>query len=132
MRTTMIGLAAGALLFALVACGGGSDGATGPGPQPPGGPAASAAVSMRSGSDGYGGTQNAFSPASVHIARGGTVTWKNATGVTHNVTFQPAAGAPENIPSQSSGENTRTFDTAATFSYRCTIHPGMTGSVAVE
>ena len=132
MRTTLIGLAARALLFTLAACGGGSDGATEPGPQPSERPAASAAVSMRSSSDGYGGTENAFSPASVRIARGGTVTWRNATGVTHNVTFQSAAGAPENVPSHSSGENARTFGTAATFSYRCTIHPGMTGSVAVE
>jgi plastocyanin len=135
MRTTLAALAAATV---LAACGGGRENTTAPAapdpapPQQPGPPAASADVSMRSTSDGYGGSDNSFAPASVRIARGGTVTWHNDTGVTHNVTFGPAAGAPEDVPSHSSGENTRTFGTGGAFPYRCTIHAGMTGTIAVE
>jgi plastocyanin len=138
MRTTLAAIAAATVLTLLAACGGGRGSATepaAPDPAPPqqsGPPAASADVSIQSTSDGYGGTDNSFSPASVRVARGGTVTWHNGTGVTHNVTFGPAAGAPENVPSHASGENARTFGTAGSFSYRCTIHAGMTGVVAVE
>jgi plastocyanin len=141
MRTTrrshyarpLAALAAEALLWTLAACGGGGGGATSPTPpQQPGEPLPSATVSLRSATDAYGSTTNSFSPSSVRIVRGGTITWKNTSGVTHNVTFQAAAGAPENVPNHASGENTRKFSTAGTFSYRCTIHSGMSGSVAVE
>jgi plastocyanin len=139
MRTSLSALAAATTVFAattLVACGGGGGGTTEPNPPTPGPapgpPVAAAAVSMESRSDGYGATDNSFSPASVRIVRGGTVTWHNGTGVAHTVTFGSTAGAPENVPSHTSGDNVRTFGTAGTYSYRCSIHEGMTGAVAVE
>jgi plastocyanin len=138
MRTNLAAVAAATVLTLLAACGGGGGGTTepnppGPGPGPEAGPApTSAEVAMQSTSDGYGGTDNSFSPASVRVARNGTVTWRNNTDVAHNVTFDAAAGAPENVPSHSSGDNPRTFGTAGSFAYRCTNHPGMSGVVAVE
>jgi plastocyanin len=77
------------------------------------------------------GESNTFSPAAVTIARNGTVTWTNATGTAHNVTFA-GTGAPANIANYSTGSNARTFATAGTFSYQCTNHSGMTGSVTVQ
>ena len=71
-----------------------------------------------------------FSPSSVDIAAGGMVTWNFAT--THNVTFNPMAGAPADIPNTSSGSAAATFSIAGTFNYRCTIHAGMTGVVVVH
>ena len=73
---------------------------------------------------------NQFQPSQVTIARGGTVTWTFAA--LHNVTFQSGNGVPANIPNTSSGSVSRTFSTAGTFNYTCTIHPGMNGSVVVQ
>jgi uncharacterized protein YjdB len=72
-----------------------------------------------------------FDPGSVDIARGGTVTW--AFGfVTHNVTFGGTIGAPASIGNTSNASAARTFNTAGTFNYECTIHPGMRGVVVVH
>lgn len=73
-----------------------------------------------------------FAPTSVTIAVNGTVTWNNTSGITHNVTFNSATGAPSNIADHSSGQNQRTFGTAGTFGFQCTLHGGMTGSVVVQ
>ena len=74
---------------------------------------------------------NLFDPAFVAVARGGTVTWSFLSTV-HNVTFNGGTGAPGNIgdTSNSPGIN-RTFATAGTFSYTCTLHSGMNGTVLV-
>jgi plastocyanin len=71
-----------------------------------------------------------FSPSSVDIAVGGVVTWNFA--ITHNVTFNAAAGAPANIPDTSSGSASATFTATGKFNYQCTIHAGMTGAVIVH
>jgi plastocyanin len=71
-----------------------------------------------------------FTPSSVDIAAGGVVTW--TFGTTHNVTFNPAPGAPANIPDTPSGSVPVTFNTPGTFNYQCTIHAGMTGVVVVH
>ena len=73
---------------------------------------------------------SSFSPASVSVFPGGTVTWNNSSGVTHNVTFS-SASAPANIPNHSTGSSARDFPTAGTFNYQCTLHSGMTGRVTV-
>ncbi len=72
-----------------------------------------------------------FSPGTVNIAVGATVTWQ-FSGNTHNVTFgglQPPGG---NIPDQPAGSSqSRTFTSAGTYGYVCTRHNGMTGTVVV-
>jgi plastocyanin len=72
-----------------------------------------------------------FNPAVVDIAAGGTVTWDFGS-LTHNVTFDAATGRPANITASTNTSVARTFATAGTFSYQCTIHPGMTGTVNVH
>ncbi len=76
---------------------------------------------------------NSFSPSTVTVPLHTTVTW-SWTGVnTHNVTFTAAAGVPADIGNRTSGSVGRTFDTAGTFNFHCTIHPTlMTGSVTVN
>lgn len=75
---------------------------------------------------------NFFNPNSVTVAVGGTVTWNwNSGAVTHNVTFQ-TAGAPADIGNTSTGSFPRTFPSAGTFQYECTLHPGMSGSVTAQ
>lgn len=77
------------------------------------------------------GTDQQFDPAQVDIAVGGSVTWQFAS-LTHNVTFASATGVPNNIGSSTSTSVSRTFNTAGTFDYQCTLHAGMDGKVVVH
>jgi len=73
---------------------------------------------------------NQFDPSTVIIAPGGTVTWNFAA--LHNVTFS-GTGAPANITDKATGSDARTFPTAGTFNYICTIHgQSMSGVVRVQ
>ena len=122
MRTTL--LLPSAFVLSLAACGGGgNDGPTTP--TTPTNPAPSAATVEA------GGSSNTFTPAQVTVARGGTVTWTFGARV-HNVTFAAATGAPQNVPNSSNVQVARTFPTAGSFPYDCTLHNGMTGSVVVQ
>jgi plastocyanin len=71
-----------------------------------------------------------FDPDEVAITQGGTVTWN--FNLLHNVTFSTATGAPANITDRGTGSESRQFNTAGTFNYRCTIHSGMDGVVVVR
>jgi plastocyanin len=78
-------------------------------------------------------TAERFTPGTVTLTRGGTVTF-DFEALPHNVFFDNApAGAPDNITAASSNVSvTRTFNTAGRFVYNCHIHPGMTGVVVVQ
>jgi len=69
-----------------------------------------------------------FTPTQAVIARNGSVAWSFA--ILHNVTFD-TPGSPANITDTATGSVSRTFNTAGTFAYHCTIHAGMSGSVVV-
>ncbi len=73
---------------------------------------------------------NFFNPSPRTVTAGTTVTWTwNAGSVQHNVTF---TGGPSSA-TQSSGTFTRTFTTAGTFNYLCTVHgAAMSGSIVVQ
>jgi plastocyanin len=73
---------------------------------------------------------NLFDPAGVEVPVNSTVTWTwSSEGVEHNVTFQTGPGSGN----LSSGSFARTFPTAGTYAYSCTIHgaQGMSGVVNV-
>lgn len=75
---------------------------------------------------------SSFDPQNVEIGRGGVVTWI-FEAVLHNVQFTAGTtGTPANIGDSSGESVSRTFNTAGTFNYVCSIHPGMSGSVAVR
>lgn len=74
----------------------------------------------------------AFSPKSLSISKGTTVTFAFRDGTTaHNVT---SVGSKrfKTISTRSSGTQKRTFTTAGTYRYECTLHPGMTGRIIVH
>lgn len=123
----------GAALFAVSGCGGG--GSSGPSeelrntPPPPGGIAVLA---------------NQFSPVTKTVDAGTTVEWgwstcsggggdgygggSSQTCIAHNVTFADGAASP----TQQTGTYARTFNSPATYDYRCTLHPTtMNGSIIV-
>lgn len=82
-----------------------------------------------------GGAATAFNPANVTIPLNGIVTWTWAAGnaLPHNVTFNPMAGMPANIPNTVTPGTAvdRTFTVAGTFMYQCTNHLNMNGQVTV-
>ncbi|HEV2672407.1 MAG TPA: plastocyanin/azurin family copper-binding protein [Gemmatimonadales bacterium] len=74
-----------------------------------------------------------FSPNAITITVGTIVTWAwQGTTPAHNVTFANATGVPANIGDMTSGSAQRTFNTAGVFTYQCTNHPVMTGTVTVN
>jgi len=79
-----------------------------------------------------GSSNNAFSPGSVSIHKGGKVTWKwTQGGVPHNVT--PAKGGAGSATSSKKGFTySKTFSKAGTFKYVCTIHSSMKVTVKVS
>lgn len=102
--------------LALAACGG-SD-TTAPSNSPP---VATNAISV--GND-------FFTPNNVVVPVGSTVTWTwTANASAHNVTFSDGTSGDR---SGGGTPYTRTFPTAGTFNFHCTIHPSMTGSVTVQ
>jgi plastocyanin len=70
-----------------------------------------------------------FSPASVTVSVGDTVTWHNTGQATHNATADDGSfTTPDLTKGQSASHR---FTSAGTFSYICTIHPNMHGTVRV-
>jgi len=75
-----------------------------------------------------------FSPATLtSIPVNTTITWDWGTGptATHNVTFDVVGGEPANIPNRTAGSVPRQFTSTGTFTYHCSIHASMQGSVQV-
>lgn len=72
-----------------------------------------------------------FKPSAILVSKGATVTWTNQDNLAHNVTFTDQSIA--SIGDFSSGSKSTVMpSTTGTFSYRCTIHPGMSGTVTVQ
>lgn len=72
-----------------------------------------------------------FSPSSLTVTPGTTVTWKNNDRVTHTSTSDTPGWNTGNIPPQ--GSKTTSFSTVGTFKFHCSIHPTtMTGTIVVE
>ncbi len=77
-----------------------------------------------------------FSPVDITIAKGGIATWTEVAG-DHNIVFDPPRALDvADIGAFSDGSVKRTFASAGTFAYHCTIHggvgTGMHGNVIVQ
>ena len=110
---------------ALVACGG-DDGVPDPGDDGGGG-----------GGGGNGGDpltvdadDNFFSPGSLEVEVGETVTWENVGSNPHTVT--PDGHSEWSDVTLQPGETFQhTFDEVGDYPYVCTIHAGMDGAISV-
>ncbi|MDP2211789.1 MAG: cupredoxin family copper-binding protein [Candidatus Aquicultor sp.] len=72
----------------------------------------------------------AFVPPTITIKKGGTVTWTNKDSAVHTATADGGDFDTGDIKQDQSA--TLTFDKTGTFSYICTYHPNMKGTVIVE
>ena len=116
-----------ALLAAVAACGSGPSGGATPSPSP-------ATASTGSGAAGGGSTVEIkdfmFTPMTLTVSVGTTVTWKFDDSTEHTV------AANDNSFTSSALANgrtfTHTFSTAGSVAYHCSIHPFMTGTIIVK
>ena len=99
----------------------GDEGAQSPPPEPKALAAASGSVTIADFS---------FSPATVTINQGDTVTWVNNGPTSHSATSTSGAFDSGVLPK--GGSSSHTFDQAGTYSYYCKPHPFMKGTVVVQ
>jgi plastocyanin len=117
-----------AVLAVAAACGSGS----GSGGATP----ASATPSASSGSAAPSGGSTVeiknfmFTPMTLTVSVGTTVTWKFDDSTQHTVTADDKSFASS--PMASGQTYTHTFNTAGTVAYHCSIHPDMTGTIIVK
>jgi plastocyanin len=72
----------------------------------------------------------AFSPDTLKIKAGTTVSWMNNDGMTHTVTSTASLFNSGNLAAGAMYKYT--FTTTGTYPYYCVIHPGMKGVVVVN
>ena len=115
-------LAIVAVLVFVSACGQGTSPTT-PAPSTGG-----SSVSIVSGSRTL--TTNAYNPNPVAISAGMSVTWVNNDTIAHTSTSDNGAWDSGSLAPGASFS--KTFPSAGTFQYHCTIHPNMVGTVTVK
>jgi plastocyanin len=74
---------------------------------------------------------NTFTPSQVTVRAGQSILF-DFPADQHNVIFAVVTGKPADIPATAGQSITRTFATAGTFPFDCTLHPGMKGTVVVN
>jgi len=123
----------GLLALTLAACGGATSPPSGGYKPPPGGGGGSgASVAI---------ANTSYSPSSITVKAGTTVTWTNNDAVTHSVTSDAGAFAGGDLSGtmmdpyggMSGGGSLRvTFTSAGTYNYHCNYHTVMHGTVTVN
>jgi len=71
-----------------------------------------------------------FSPSQITVKKGTTVTWTNSDNTPHTVTADSGTG-PNSDTLQSGDTYSFKFDTVGSFSYHCSFHSYMHGTVVV-
>ena len=117
------------VLLLATACGG-SGGSNTPAPAAPSAAAAGPTCATGLGTGQQVAIANfSFTPGTLTVSHGGTVSWTNGDSATHTVTFDngPDCG---NLATGTSA--TVTFPSAGTFAYHCKIHASMKGTITVS
>jgi plastocyanin len=122
MTRTLTLLFAAATVLAASACGSSSSTS----PTSPTTPAADVTVQIV-GDNGI----NSYNPNPTTMKVGQSVAWHNADTIAHDST-QDAGKFGTGTLNAGATSTPITMSTAGTFTYHCTIHPGMVGSVIVQ
>lgn len=72
----------------------------------------------------------AFSPASINISAGTTVTWTNLDSVPHSATADDSSFDTSTFGN--GAQKSITFSKPGTYTYHCTVHPMMKGVIIVS
>jgi plastocyanin len=115
------------LLLVLACLSAGCNSSAGPAPS------ATTPLSSAAGGNTIAIKNFAFSPSTMTVTRGATVTWTNDDSAPHTVVSD--AGSPVSFTSPSLATGTSwpfTFAQAGTYTYHCSIHPSMKGTVIVQ
>lgn len=72
----------------------------------------------------------AYTPQTITVKAGDTVTWTNGDDIPHTVTSK--TGVFRSKALDTDDKFTFTFTTPGAFPYFCALHPHMTGSIVVE
>lgn len=124
----LAGAASSAMLAILAACG--DSNAPNTPVAPTSAPSAAAPAASPAGANNVTIANLAFTPASVTIAPGQTMTWTNKDSTTHTVTADNGAWDSKNLTAGATFQ--QKFDQAGTFTYHCNIHSSMKGTVVVK
>ena len=74
-----------------------------------------------------------FSPATLTVKTGTTVTWVNEDGASHTIASDDGSKFPCTSPQLASRDSyPLAFTQAGTYPYHCSIHPSMKGTIIVE
>jgi len=96
-------------------------------------PSSSTSSAPAAGPDGVNISNYAFSPKTLTVAAGTTVTWKNLDQFAHEVKSADGdPGTPFDLGQQATGKTvSHTFTNPGTYHYYCNIHNYMTGTIVV-
>jgi plastocyanin len=72
-----------------------------------------------------------FAPATLTVAKGTRVEWSNTTDAPHTVTSDSGTTLASSMINPSGGSFSFTFSQPGTYTYHCTIHPNMKGTIVV-
>jgi plastocyanin len=128
MSSVRLALVPGLLLFTIACAGYSSAPAS---PSPAGAPATdgpSSPVTIPADASGLG--DRAYAPDALTITVGTAVTWTNRDSTAHTSTSDGHAWDSGVV--SPGAQFSFTFQTAGTFRYHCTLHPGMVGTVVVR
>jgi plastocyanin len=103
------------------------------------------AVTASCGSDGSGPVDDTptvhmrattFAPSNILISPGDRVRWVNDEPIQHTITpnnpDQPGVWANVTIEARTDASFEHRFTVAGVYTYRCTLHAGMTGRIEVQ
>jgi plastocyanin len=131
-RRPLVAVVALMAVLAVAGCGSSGDGASSSASSAP----ASAATPTSGGSSASNGGSTVeianfmFTPMTLTVSVGTTVTWKFDDSTAHTVAADDKSFIS---PPMSNGQTyTHTFSTAGTVKYHCSIHPFMTGVIVVK
>ena len=71
-----------------------------------------------------------FNPTTVNVHEGSSVEWTNSGAVGHTVTFDDGSYDSGTIDAGHKADHQ--FGKAGTYTYKCKIHPTMTGTITVS
>ena len=124
MKATHWSILACAVLAAVVAgCGGDDD----ENPMNPGGGTPDVTINI-TGQNG----SNSYNPSPDTVTVGQTVAWHNANGTTHTATADNGTAFSTGNVGAGSRSGAIQMNTQGTFTYHCSIHPAMTGTLFVK